>query len=260
MAPLKWIRSSSFSVPDEMLIVLDPAVPPLLISTTPPLSLAPTRLPPEDTNSRPPDRTVPLATPPRSTVWLPPLDTVTLTAVPPDDTTTLPPPDTTVALALPPEDTNSLPPADTTVARAVPLAITVSLPPLRTMTALSMPRQDQYLAAVRDRHAAGRAAGRYPQGAATDQRTARHATRRHVLDATCRHHGRSGHAPEDTNSRRLTEPCCWPRRPEHGLAAATRHGDPAVPPDDTTSLPPDDTMVARACRPRTRSRCHRTAQ
>src|SRR5947208_2505494 len=99
-------------------MVLEPAVPPLMISIRPPFEIvAPDRLPPDHTTSMPPEDTlVPAAepntcsTPPRTSLAValpelyctPPDSTVALLAAPSDIRYCTPPLDTVVETALPP--------------------------------------------------------------------------------------------------------------------------------------------------------------
>src|SRR5262245_27512888 len=82
--PLKLWAWSRINVPDEIVIRLDPALPPAKISTVPPLLMV-----------------APLIVPPDDTVMLPP-ETVVWEAVPPDDTTSLPPEEITAFEVVPP--------------------------------------------------------------------------------------------------------------------------------------------------------------
>src|SRR5476651_734067 len=116
---------SSFKVPLAIVIVLDPAVPPLTISSVPPLRVAPLMAPPDDTSSVPPVETTVLeATPPKNTHSAPPEETTALEVVPPESK--MKPADPTlVLLAMPPDRTTcSAPPADTKVPLAMPVALT----------------------------------------------------------------------------------------------------------------------------------------
>ena len=82
--PLKVSAASSTSVPDEIVIVLEHAVPPLTVSMVPPAMVALESVPPDETTSLPPDETsVSEATPPAETLIWSPDSTTPLLAKPP---------------------------------------------------------------------------------------------------------------------------------------------------------------------------------
>src|SRR5476649_1581896 len=141
IVPLNCSESSSFKVPLEIVIVLEPAVPPLAISSVPPLRVAPATMPPDDTSSVPPVETTVLdAVPPENTHSAPHEDTTALEVVPPESKMK-PAEPTLVLLATPPDSTTcSAPPPCTKVPLAMAVLLTYSTPPANTVAALAEPK------------------------------------------------------------------------------------------------------------------------